>query len=63
MYTFFHYGVLKFKPGLALRGLLCGMIVRARDNARSGLDECPTQCQLSKINFENLKCTKESIYF
>ena len=34
---------------VALYGLLCRMMVKARDNARSSLDECPTQCQLSKI--------------
>ena len=60
-----------FTPGLALRGLQCGMMVKLRDNTRSDLDECHAEGQLSKIcrkaksliNFSNLKCIKESIYF
>ena len=39
----------KFELGLALHGLQCGMIVKVRDNARTGLDECRAEGQLSNI--------------
>ena len=38
-----------FTPGLALRGLQCGMMVKLRDNTGSDLDECGAEGQLSKI--------------
>ena len=49
MYNFFFVEFSKFKLGLALHGLQCGMIVKVRDNARSGLDECRAEGQLLKI--------------
>ena len=38
--SFFFVEFSKFKLGLTLHGLQCGMIFKVRDNARSGLDEC-----------------------
>ena len=46
---FFVMEFSNFPPSLALHGLQCGMMVKVRDNARSGLDECRTEGQLSKI--------------
>ena len=40
MYNFFFMEFSNFTPGLALRGLQCGMMVKLRDNTRSDLDEC-----------------------
>ena len=38
MYNFFFMEFSNFPPGLALRGLQCGMTVKVCDTARSGLD-------------------------
>ena len=46
MYNFFFMEFSNFTPGLALHGLLCGMIIKVRDNTRSGLDECRVEGQL-----------------
>ena len=38
-----------FPPGLALRGLQCGMMVKLRENTGSDVDECRAEGQLSNI--------------
>ena len=48
MYNSFLYGVPKFYTNLGLHGLQCGMMVKVRDNGTSGVDDCSTDCQLSK---------------
>ena len=42
-------GFSNFTPGLALRGLQCGTMVKLRDNTRSDLDECRAEGQLLNI--------------
>ena len=46
---FFFMGLSNFPPGLALRGLQCGMMVKLRDNSGSDLDECRAEGQHSNI--------------
>ena len=49
MYIFFFMEFSNFPPGLTLHGQQCGLMVKVRDNARSGPDECRAYGQLSKI--------------